>query len=110
MDPGPLKQHGIPADDRGRSSRLTCGPGSGVPEYFPVQPGTRYRFGAYVKSRDILETNGGIEPIAEFVTRPETHLVTLSAGRTPGNPLVKGSFWLGDGRLTPRSRLECATP
>jgi len=113
------------------------GPGvsdSGVYEYVPVQPNTRYRFSAFVKTQDIITASGprlSVQDLstgkmattdeflgtsawgqrtAEFVTGPETHLVTLRMVRIPGNPLIKGTFWLDDVELTPASAAPRAIP
>ncbi len=108
---------------------------TGVYQYVPVQPSTAYRFGAYVKTRDIvtasgprlavedsstgkvlattdefLETNGWSEHTAEFVTGTDTHMVILRIVRIPGNPLIKGTFWIDDVELTPTPPARRATP
>jgi tetratricopeptide (TPR) repeat protein len=114
------------------------GPGvsdTGVYEYVPVQPNTPYRFSAFVKTQEIttasgprlavedastratlattdefLETSGWEEHSAGFITGSDTHLVTLRIVRTPGAPLIKGTFWLDDVVLTPTSAPQRATP
>ncbi len=105
----------------------------GIYEYVAVQPSTAYRFGAYVKTQDIitasgprlavedssnekvlattdefLETSGWSEHGAAFVTGSTTHLVTLRVVRIPGNPLIKGTFWLDDVELTPALPMSSA--
>ena len=97
----------------------------GVYQYVPVQPNTAYRLSAFVKSQDIvsasgprlviqdpydnqalastddlLATTGWREQVVDFSTRPFEQLVTISVIRNPGNPLIKGSFWLDDVKLT----------
>jgi hypothetical protein len=34
--------------------------------------------------------------LADFVTRPQTRLIAIKVMRVPGNPLIKGTFWLDD--------------
>ena len=106
----------------------------GIYEYVPVQPSTAYRFGAYVKTQDImtasgprlvvedsssgtvlastdefLETTSWSEHVAGFVSGSNTHLVTLRIMRIPGNPLIKGTFWLDDVELTSALPMPSAT-
>jgi tetratricopeptide (TPR) repeat protein len=108
---------------------------TGAYEYVSVQPNTRYRFSAFVKTREIttasgprlavedastrgtlattnefLETSDWEEHSAGFITGSDTHLVTLRIVRTPGTPLIKGTFWLDDVVLTPASAPQRATP
>jgi tetratricopeptide (TPR) repeat protein len=123
----------------GRALRFTfTGPGvsdAGVYEYVSVQPNTPYRFSAFVKTQEIttasgprlavedastrgtvattdefLETSDWEEHSAGFITGSDTHLVTLRIVRTPGTPLIKGTFWLDDVVLTPASAPQRATP
>ena len=107
----------------------------GLYQYIPVQPSTTYRFGAYVKTKDLitasgprlavedsatgkvlastdefLDTSGWSKHSAEFVTGTDTHLVTLRLVRIPGNLLIKGAFWLDDVELTPIPPVQSATP
>ena len=112
----------------------------GVYEYVPVQPNTAYKLSAFVKTQELTTASGprlAIEDpstkeilgttdefldtsnwrlrTAEFVTRTDTHLVTLLIVRIPvvgipGNPLIKGTFWLDDVELMPASPAERATP
>jgi hypothetical protein len=35
------------------------------------------------------------------MTGPEARLITVKVMRVPGNPLIKGTFWLDDVELTP---------
>ena len=107
------------------------GPGvsdTGAYEYVPVQPNTPYRFSAFVKTQGVttasgprlavedastrkmlattdefLETSDWEEHTAGFITGTDTHLVMLRIVRTPGTPLIKGTFWLDDVELTPAS-------
>jgi tetratricopeptide (TPR) repeat protein len=107
----------------------------GVYEYVPVQPSTAYKLSAFVKTEklttasgprlavedfstkemlgttnEFLDTSGWRLRTAEFVTRTDTHLVTIRILRIPGNPLIKGTFWLDDVELVPASPGERATP
>jgi tetratricopeptide (TPR) repeat protein len=93
----------------------------GVYEYVPVQPSTAYRLIAFAKTAELttasgprlvveesstrtilgttdefLETSSWMPRTAEFVTGPDTRLLTLRILRTPSNPLVKGTLWLDD--------------
>ena len=92
----------------------------GVYEYVPVQPSTAYRLIAFAKTEELttasgprlvveesstrilgttdefLETSSWMQHTAEFVTGPDTRLLTLRILRTPSNPLVKGTLWLDD--------------
>ena len=98
---------------------------SGVFQYVPVQPNARYRLSTFVKSEDIvsasgprivvqdyynnqvlartedlLSTSGWRELLANFTTGPQTRLIAIKVMRVPGNPLIKGTFWLDDVKLT----------
>jgi tetratricopeptide (TPR) repeat protein len=102
---------------------------TGIYQYVPVQPRTAYRLTAFVKSEDIVSASGprlGIQDVygkqllvttddllgtsgwrqqtAEFVTGPDTRLVTIRVLRIPGNPLIKGKFWLDDVNLVTISK------
>ena len=108
---------------------------AGIYEYVPVQPGTAYRLLAFVKTEELTTASGprlGVEEsstrstlatteefldtsswtsrTAEFVTGPDTHLVTLRILRMPGNLLIKGTLWLDDIELTRVSSAETANP
>jgi tetratricopeptide (TPR) repeat protein len=108
---------------------------AGVYEYVPVQPNTAYKLSAFVKTQELttasgprlavedsstkemlgttdefLDTSSWRLRTAEFVTGTDTHLVTLRIVRIPGNPLIKGTFWLDDVELTPASPAQRATP
>jgi tetratricopeptide (TPR) repeat protein len=106
------------------------GPGMGDPglfEYIPVQPNTNYHFTVYTKAEDIesasgprvavldaysgqsyvltddsLGTTGWREQSADFRTAPETSLLVVKVTRVPGDPLIKGKFWLDDVSLVQR--------
>jgi tetratricopeptide (TPR) repeat protein len=106
------------------------GPGIADPgffEYVPVEPNTDYRFGAYTKAEDIesasgprvavldaysgqnyvltddsLGTTGWREQSADFRTSPETSLLLVKVTRLPGDPLIKGKFWVDDLSLVQR--------
>jgi hypothetical protein len=104
---------------------------SGVSQYVPVQPNVRYRLSTFVKSEDIvsasgprivvqdyygnqvlastedlLSTSGWRELLADFTTGPQTQLIAIKVMRIPGNPLIKGTFWLDDVKLTPVAPVE----
>ncbi|HKW27243.1 MAG TPA: hypothetical protein VJN48_15770, partial [Terriglobales bacterium] len=108
-----------------QSVRMTfSGPGvsdPGIFQYVPVRPDTNYRFSAYTKAEDIesasgprlaildaysgkeyaltddsLGTTGWREQSADFQTSPETSLLIVKVTRVPGNPLIKGKFWVDD--------------
>jgi hypothetical protein len=90
-------------------------------EYVPVLPNTDYRFSAYTKSEDIESASGPRLAVldaysgqryvltddslgtiawrqhsADFRTRPETSLLVVKVARVPGDPLIKGKFWIDD--------------
>jgi hypothetical protein len=46
-------------------------------------------------------TSGWRELLADFVAGPQTRLIAIKVMRVPGNPLIKGKFWLDDVKLTP---------
>ena len=98
---------------------------SGIYQYVPVRPNVSYRLSAFVKSADIisasgprlviqdfyskqelattddvLATSGWREQVADFVTGPQMRLIVIKVVRVPGNPLIKGTFWLDDVKLT----------
>jgi hypothetical protein len=97
---------------------------TGVYQYVPVRPNVTYRLSAFVKSEDIvsasgprlviqdsysnqalgstddlLGTTGWRQQVVDFVTGPEARLITIRVMRVPGNPLIKGTFWLDDVQL-----------
>ena len=99
---------------------------SGVSQYVPVEPNVRYRLSSFVKSEDIvsasgprivvqdyynnqvlastedlLSTSGWRQLVADFAAGPETRLIAIKVMRVPGNPLIKGTFWMDDLKLTP---------
>jgi hypothetical protein len=45
---------------------------------------------------DSLGTTGWRNQVVDFVTGPEARLITVRVMRVPGNPLIKGTFWLDD--------------
>jgi hypothetical protein len=104
---------------------------TGVYQYVPVRPNVTYRFSAFVKSEDIvsasgprlviqdsysnqalastddlLGTTGWRQQVVDFVTGPEARLITVRVMRVPGNPLIKGTFWLDDVQLAAISPAE----
>lgn len=109
---------------------LFKGPGIGDPgfmEYVPVQPNTDYRFSGYTKAEDIesasgprlavldaysgqsylltddtLGTTGWREQSGNFRTGPDTSLLIVKVTRVPGDPLIKGKFWVDDMSLVQR--------
>jgi hypothetical protein len=106
------------------------GPGvsdPGIFQYVPVRPNTSYHFNAYIKAEDIesasgprlaildaysgkeyvltddsLGTTGWREQSADFETSPESSLVVVKVVRVPGDPLIKGKFWIDDLSLAQR--------
>jgi tetratricopeptide (TPR) repeat protein len=97
---------------------------TGVYQYVPVRPNMTYRLSAFVRSEDIdsasgprlviqdsysnqalgstddlLGTTGWRQQVVDFVTGPEARLITIRVMRVPGNPLIKGTFWLDDVQL-----------
>jgi len=106
------------------------GPGGsdpGIFQYVPVRPNTNYHFNAYTKAEDIesasgprlavldaysgkeyvltddsLGTTGWREQSADFQTGPESSLVIVKVTRVPGDPLIKGKFWIDDVSLVQR--------
>jgi hypothetical protein len=55
----------------------------------------------FASTEDLLSTSGWREPLAEFTTGPQTRLIAIKVRRVPGNPLIKGTFWLDDVKITP---------
>ena len=51
-------------------------------------------------TEDLLSTSGWRELLADFATGPQTRLIAIKVMRVPGNPLIKGTFWLDDVKLT----------
>ena len=51
-------------------------------------------------TEDLLSTSGWRELLADFTTGPQTRLIAIKVMRVPGNPLIKGTFWLDDVKLT----------
>ena len=102
------------------------GSDAGVFQYIAVQPGTRYRLSAWVKSEDLATANGpsltlsdatdnticgateetlGTTPWhrleTELLTGPQTNLLILGMLRHPGDTRVQGRFWVDDIKLEP---------
>jgi len=112
-----------------RSLRLTysgSGSDAGIFQYIAVQPDTRYRLSAWVKSDDLKTANGPMLTLLDGFTNevygstedtigttawhrvetglqtgPETHLLLLAVLRRPGETRVQGKFWLDDILLSP---------
>jgi hypothetical protein len=106
------------------------GPGisdPGIFEYVPVRPNTSYRFSVYTKAEDIesasgpriavldayssqqyvlsddsLGTTGWREQSSDFRTGAGTSLLIVKVTRVPGDPLIKGKFWVDDVSLIQR--------
>ena len=51
-------------------------------------------------TEDLLSTSGWRELVADFAAGPQTRLIAIKVMRVPGNPLIKGTFWLDDVKLT----------
>jgi len=54
-------------------------------------------------TEEFLNTNDWLQHSTEFVTGPESHLVTLRVLRIPGNLLIKESLWMADVEMAPIS-------
>jgi len=97
---------------------------TGVYQYVPVRPNVKYRLSAFVRSEDIISasgprlviqdsysnqvlvstedllgTTGWRQQVVDFVAGSEARLITVRIMRVPGNPLIKGTFWLDDVHL-----------
>jgi len=108
-----------------RSLRLDFqGPGIAyIPwvQYVVVEPGARYHFSGFIRSRDlltssgprfvvrqaptdavlyksedILGTSGWREESGEFTTGLEVHMVTVGLEREPGDRRIEGTVWVDD--------------
>ena len=100
---------------------------AGIFQYVAVRPATNYHFSAYTKAEDIesasgprltildaysgkeyvltddsLGTTGWREQSADFQTGPESSLLIVKVTRVPGDPLIKGRFWIDDLSLVQR--------
>jgi thioredoxin-like negative regulator of GroEL len=110
-----------------RSLRLVYNDGgsdAGIFQYIFVQPNTRYRLSAWVKSEDLETANGPMlsvldgygneiygsteETIATtpwhrvetvLQTGPDTKLMILAVLRHPGETRIQGKFWIDDVKL-----------
>ena len=51
-------------------------------------------------TEDLLGSSGWRELQADFAVGPQTGLIAIKVMRVPGNPLIKGTFWLDDVKLT----------
>jgi hypothetical protein len=51
-------------------------------------------------TEDLLSTSGWRELWANPASRPQARLIAVKVMRVPGNPLIKGTFWLDDVKLT----------
>ena len=104
---------------------------TGVYQYAPVRPNLAYHLSAFVRAEDIvsasgprlviqdfygnqvlvstddsLGTSGWREQTVDFTTGPQTRLIAIKVMRVPGNPLIKGTFWLDDVKLTAAAPAE----
>ena len=52
-------------------------------------------------SEELLSTSGWRELVADFWAGPQTRLIAIKVMRVPGNPLIKGTFWLDDVKILP---------
>ena len=52
-------------------------------------------------TEDLLSTSGWRELLADFAAGPQTRLIAIKVMRVPGNPLIKGTFWLDDVKILP---------
>ena len=52
-----------------------------------------------VSTEDLLGTSGWRELLSDFVAGSQTRLIAIKVMRVPGNPLIKGTFWLDDVKL-----------
>ena len=60
---------------------------------------SRQRVPSAIATEDLLSTSGWRELLADFATGPQTRLIAIKVMRVPGNPLIKGTFWLDDIKL-----------
>ena len=60
-----------------------------------------YNSQVLASTEDLLSTSGWRELLADFATGPETRLIAIKVMRVPGNPLIKGTFWLDDVKILP---------
>jgi hypothetical protein len=99
---------------------------AGIFQYIAVQPGTRYRLSAWVKSEDLETANGPALTVldgynndvygfteetigttswhlveTELKTGPEARLLILAVLRRPGETRIQGKFWIDDIKLAP---------
>ena len=112
-----------------RSLRLIysgSGSDAGIFQYVAVNPNTRYRLSAWVKSDDLETANGPALTMmdgygndifgsteettgttawhrveTELTTRADTKLLILAILRRPGTTRIQGKFWVDDAALTP---------
>ena len=52
-------------------------------------------------TEDLLSTSGWRELVVDFAAGPQTRLIAIKVMRVPGYPLIKGTFWMDDVKLTP---------
>ncbi len=102
------------------------GGNSGLSQYVPVKPDTRYTVAAWVKSEELRSANGPAISVSDaynntryvltpetlgttpwhvvgssFQTAPTTKLVIVRIVRDPGNTRILGQFWIDDISLRP---------
>jgi hypothetical protein len=110
-----------------RSLRLVYNDGdsdAGIFQYIVVQPNTRYRLSAWVKSEDLETANGPMLSVLDgygneiygsteetigttpwhrvetvLQTGPDTKLMILAVLRHPGETRIQGKFWMDDVKL-----------
>ena len=110
-----------------RSLRLVYSDGgsdAGIFQYIFVQPNTRYRLSAWVKSEDLETANGPMLSVLDgygneiygsteetigttpwhrvetvLQTGPDTKLMILAVLRRPGETRIQGKFWIDDVKL-----------
>lgn len=102
------------------------GSDAGIFQYIAVEPSTRYRLSAWVKSEDLETANGPSLTLSDaydntiygsteetigttpwhrvettLQTGPETKLLILALLRRPGETRIQGKLWLDDIKLEP---------
>ena len=57
--------------------------------------------GQICSTEDLLSTSDWRELLADFAIGSQTRLIAIKVMRVPGNPLIKGTFWLDDVKILP---------
>ncbi|MGA3128994.1 MAG: carbohydrate binding domain-containing protein [Candidatus Korobacteraceae bacterium] len=103
-----------------------AGGNSGLSQYVPVKPDTRYTVAAWVKSEELRSANGPVISVSDaynntryaltpetlgttpwhvvensFQTAPTTRLVIVRIVRDPANTRILGQLWINDISLRP---------